>query len=305
MPFLTELSEDMMIWADAVQSAGSLDRNVLIEVMESGKEYEFPSGKVSIDRKTLHAMRDVYVADLHDKQFVIKEKFSQVPPLDTQTVCDLEKVPNANKHYEIRIEDAADHLRPRLLRRAESCMDYALIVLIELLCAVAGLVLIAAGLALIAAALAIIFGIMRVINIAHGEFLMLGGYTVVLTTKLGVNLWVAILVLAPLVVGVFGVIVERCIIQFLYNRLLDSILATWGLNLLIIRLVTVVFGNTVEGVVTPLGGFAIGDYKMANYTLVLIFTAALIMVCRAQMYSLRADGAIDHAEPEHGGGTWR
>ena len=149
-------------------------------------------------------------------------------------------------------------------------MDYALIVLIELLRAVAGLVLIAAG-------LAIIFGMMRVINIAHGEFLMLGGYTVVLTTKLGVNLWVAILVLAPLFVGVFGIIVERCIIQFLYNRLLDSILATWGLSLLLIGAVTVVFGNTVEGVATPLGGFDIGDYKMASYTLVLIFAAALIL----------------------------
>ncbi len=150
-------------------------------------------------------------------------------------------------------------------------MDYALIVIIELLRAVAGLALIAAG-------LAIIFGMMRVINIAHGEFLMLGGYTVVLTTKLGVNLWVAMLVLAPLVVGVFGVIVERCIVQFLYNRLLDSILATWGLSLLIVGFVTVVFGNTVEGVTTPLGGFEIGDYKIASYTLVLIAAAALIML---------------------------
>ena len=106
-PFLTELSaftwEGMMIWADAVRTAGSLDRMALIEVMESGKEYEFPSGKVTIDRKTHHAIRDVYVADLQDKKFVIKEQFSQVQPVDTQTVCDLEKDPNANKHYEISL----------------------------------------------------------------------------------------------------------------------------------------------------------------------------------------------------------
>ena len=150
-------------------------------------------------------------------------------------------------------------------------MDYALIVFIELLRAVAGLVLIAAG-------LAIIFGMMRVINIAHGEFLMLGGYTVVLTTKLGVNIWVAIFVLAPLFVGLFGVLVERCIIQFLYARILDSILATWGLSLLIIGFVTVVFGNTVEGVATPLGGVEIGDYKIALYTLALIGAAAAFIV---------------------------
>ena len=79
-------------------------------------------------------------------------------------------------------------------------MDYSLVVAIELLREVAGLILIATG-------LAVIFGMMRVINIAHGEFMMLGGYTVVLTTKLGVNLWVAILILAPLAVGLFGVIV--------------------------------------------------------------------------------------------------
>ena len=73
-------------------------------------------------------------------------------------------------------------------------MDYAVIVIIELLRGVAGLVLIATG-------LAIIFGMMRIINIAHGEFLMMGGYTVVLSTKAGVNIWISILVLAPLVVG--------------------------------------------------------------------------------------------------------
>tara|TARA_R110002167_G_scaffold60368_19_gene170621 strand:+ start:3311 stop:4177 length:867 start_codon:yes stop_codon:yes gene_type:complete len=149
-------------------------------------------------------------------------------------------------------------------------MDYSLVVLIELLRAVAGLVLIAAG-------LAIIFGMMRVINIAHGEFLMLGGYTVVLTTKLGVNIWVAILVLAPLAVGLFGVLVERCIIQFLYGRLIDSLLATWGLSLLLIGLVTTVFGNTVEGVSTPLGSISIGQYSVSDYNLVMI-GAAVVMI---------------------------
>lgn len=107
-PLLSELSEvtyeGMMIWADAVRSAGSLDRMKLIEAMEAGKVYEFPSGKVSIDAKTHHAIRDVYVADLQDKKFVIKAKFPQVQPADTQLVCDLEKNPNSNKHYEISLK---------------------------------------------------------------------------------------------------------------------------------------------------------------------------------------------------------
>ena len=106
-PFLTELSaftwDGMMIWADAVRTAGSMDRMKLIEVMESGKTYTMPSGKCIIDPKTHHAVRDVYIADLQDKKFIIKEKFSQVQPADTQMVCDLEKNPNSNKHYEISL----------------------------------------------------------------------------------------------------------------------------------------------------------------------------------------------------------
>jgi branched-chain amino acid transport system substrate-binding protein len=107
-PLLTELSaftwEGMMIWADAVRTAGSMDRMKLIEVMESGKSYTMPSGKISIDPKTHHAIRDVYIADLQDKTFIIKKKFSQVQPADTQSVCDLVKNPNSNKHYEISLK---------------------------------------------------------------------------------------------------------------------------------------------------------------------------------------------------------
>lgn len=150
-------------------------------------------------------------------------------------------------------------------------MDFAVIVVLELLRAVAWLVLLSAG-------LAIIFGMMRVINIAHGEFLMLGGYTVVISNQQGVPLWVGILILAPLVVGLFGILVERLIIRFLYGRLLDSLLATWGLSLLMIGGVTMIFGNTTEGVSTPLGFATIGQYTVSLYTLVLIGFAALLLI---------------------------
>ena len=149
-------------------------------------------------------------------------------------------------------------------------MDYAIIVALEMLRAMAWLVLLAAG-------LAIIFGMMRVINIAHGEFLMLGGYTVVLASKAGVPLFLSIFVLAPLVVGIFGVVVERLIIRFLYGRLLDSLLATWGLSLLMIGGVTILFGNSLEGVSTPLGGLDVGTYTVSIYTLVLIACAAALL----------------------------
>ena len=99
-------------------------------------------------------------------------------------------------------------------------MDYAIIVTLEMMRAVAWLVLLSSG-------LAIIFGMMRVINIAHGEFLMLGGYTVIMASKAGLNIWFAMLIVAPIVVGLFGILVERLVIRWLYGRLLDSLLATW------------------------------------------------------------------------------
>ncbi|MEL7082831.1 MAG: transporter substrate-binding protein, partial [Pseudomonadota bacterium] len=106
-PILSELSEctweGMMIWADAVNEAGTLDRDPVLEVLESGKAYDMPSGKVSIDPLTHHAIRDVYIADLQEREFIIKEKFEQVQPLDTQSVCNLEETPNANVHHEISL----------------------------------------------------------------------------------------------------------------------------------------------------------------------------------------------------------
>ncbi|MEM1073405.1 MAG: transporter substrate-binding protein [Pseudomonadota bacterium] len=106
-PILSELSEctweGMMIWADAVNEAGTLDRDPVLEVLESGKTYDMPSGQVSIDPLTHHAIRDVYIADLQEREFIIKEKFEQVQPLDTQSVCNLEETPNANVHYEISL----------------------------------------------------------------------------------------------------------------------------------------------------------------------------------------------------------
>ncbi|MEM1316363.1 MAG: transporter substrate-binding protein [Pseudomonadota bacterium] len=106
-PLLSELAEctweGMMIWADAVREAGTLERDPVIEVIRSGKTYSMPSGNVSIDPVTHHAIRDVYVAEVRDSQWIIKDKFEQVPPLDTQMVCNLEETPDANVHHEISL----------------------------------------------------------------------------------------------------------------------------------------------------------------------------------------------------------
>lgn len=136
-----------------------------------------------------------------------------------------------------------------------------------------------ANLALISLGLAIVFGMMRVINLAHGEFLMLGGYTVVVATNNGVNLWFAMLVLAPLVVGVIGLIVERCLIQWLYGRMIDTLLATWGLSLLFIGIITSIFGASTSTVISPpLGAVTIGEYTSSGYELFLIFVVIVLLI---------------------------
>jgi branched-subunit amino acid ABC-type transport system permease component len=150
-------------------------------------------------------------------------------------------------------------------------MDLAAIIALNILNGIGSLVLLSLG-------LAIIFGMMRVINLAHGEFLMLGAYTTVFTTNAGLNIWVAMLVVSPLVVGAIGVAVERGIIRFLYGRMVDTMLATWGLSLFIIGLITTIFGNTANGVPAPLGSFSVGDYRASYYSIVLIVIAAALMV---------------------------
>ena len=156
-------------------------------------------------------------------------------------------------------------------------MDLAAVLLLQIVYGVASLALISVG-------LAIVFGMMRVINLAHGEFLMLGVYTVVVSTNAGVNLWFAMLVLAPVVVGLIGVIVERLLIRFLYGRMVDTLLATWGLSLLIIGLVSTIFGSATRSSISPpIGHVRIGDYTTSGYELFLIVVAVLVL---AGLYAL-------------------
>ena len=135
-----------------------------------------------------------------------------------------------------------------------------------------------ASLALISIGLAIIFGMMRVINLAHGEFLMLGGYAAIFATKYGINIWIAMLVVSPIVVGAIGVIIERTLIRFLYGRMIDTMLATWGLSLFLVGLTTTIFGNTTVGISAPLGSLAIGTYSTSYYTLAVIAISLVVMI---------------------------
>ena len=173
-------------------------------------------------------------------------------------------------------------------------MDYATIVVLKILSTVSVLVIVSLG-------LAVMFGMMRIINLGHGEFMMLGAYSAVTAFNHGVNVWVAILLVAPLVVGAFGWLVERLVIRHLYGRLVDMMLATWGLSLALVGLVTVVFGNTTAGLRTPMGSVQVGEYRTGAYELVLIAVAIVLLaggwtVLRHTRAGLLARGTMQNPE---------
>jgi len=173
-------------------------------------------------------------------------------------------------------------------------MTLVAILVVQILVAIATIVLFTAG-------LAIIFGMMRVINLAHGEFMMLGGYAALKSYQAGLNLWLAMLVVAPAFVGIVGIVVERLLISRLYGRMIDTLLATWGLSLFLTGLVTTIFGNTTVGVPTPLGSFHIGEFGMGTYNIVLLAITMLLMatmfyVLRFTKLGLIARGTMQNRE---------
>jgi urea transport system permease protein len=109
------------------------------------------------------------------------------------------------------------------------------------------------ALLLVTLGLIIIFGLMNVINMAHGEFFLMGAYTVFVAQQLGAGFWLG-LVAAPLVLAIFGLIVEELVISHVYHRFIDTILATWGLSLAIKQSVVVIFGPAAQQVFNPLPG---------------------------------------------------
>jgi urea transport system permease protein len=134
---------------------------------------------------------------------------------------------------------------------------------------------------IIALGLAIIYGAMGVINLAHGEFVMLGAYAAwAMQTHAGFSIIVA-LPFVFVAVGAVGWIIERVIVQRLYHRPLDTILATWGIGIVLQQLVRLSVGaesRFVKGPEMLSGNTQIGGLFMSNYRIFLIaFSLAVLM----------------------------
>ena len=97
-PALNELAarsyEAAYLWAEAVRQAGTVERMALIETLRGGISHDGPSGRLTIEPKTNHALQNVYLAELKDQTFNILEVHEAQPPSDTLLVCDLVADPN-------------------------------------------------------------------------------------------------------------------------------------------------------------------------------------------------------------------
>ncbi|MCH7775473.1 MAG: urea ABC transporter permease subunit UrtB [Gemmatimonadetes bacterium] len=134
---------------------------------------------------------------------------------------------------------------------------------------------------IVAIGLAIIFGVVGVINMAHGEFIMVGAYTAAVVGELGGNTFIAIPV-AFAVVGLLGLAIERSIIQWIYERPLETLLATWGVGIVLQVVIKMIFGSELYYVGAPKildGGFrTIGLLPFPWYRLFLIGLAIAMLV---------------------------
>ena len=160
--------------------------------------------------------------------------------------------------------------------------------------------------------LAIIFGMMGVINLAHGEFILVGVYGTALAfhgipipltgvSLPGLPLPIA-MVVGVLITVVFGVIVERTIVKHLYDRLLDSMVATWGLGLVVAQLLLITFGSSLDSISTPMGNVTYGPFTSGVYRSVflpivsVLLLGALYLLFTRTEFGVKARATIEDPE---------
>lgn len=135
-----------------------------------------------------------------------------------------------------------------------------------------------ATLALTTLGLAVVFGLLGVMNMAHGEFVMIGAYAVVTVQQWSWPIFTAF-PLAMVVCAALGYVVERWLIRPLYQRPFDTLLATWALAMLLRKLVEAVFGKGYRNVESNLGApTQLAGVQYPGYRLALIALSVALMI---------------------------
>ncbi len=137
-------------------------------------------------------------------------------------------------------------------------------------------------LALSAIGLIIIFGMMGVINMAHGEMMMIGAYITSFAYFAGVPSGIAV-IFGAVGAGLAGIVLERVIIRRFYGQLLSSLVATWGLSLLLSQGALLIFGPQIKSVPTPFGSFALAELSYSYYRL---FMLGIALITIAGLWAL-------------------
>ena len=133
----------------------------------------------------------------------------------------------------------------------------------------------------VSAGLLLVFGVMKIINFAHGGFLTVGGYAALAVTQLGLDPWWS-LAFAFAIGAVIGMLVERLVVRPLYSRPLDAILATWGLGIIIGQVITLAFGRDVKFVESPVTGtLDLLGTSYSHYRLVVVLIAIALALAIA------------------------
>jgi urea ABC transporter permease protein UrtB len=146
------------------------------------------------------------------------------------------------------------------------------------------------ALAVLALGLAVIFGLLGVLNIAHGEFIMAGAYCAYVTQASG---WpfLAAFPLALIVCGTLGLVVERGLIRPLYARPFDTLVATWGLSLLLRKVAEAIFGMGFHSLDMPLAGtVALLGTDYPAYRLALIVGGVVVLTGLFLWFRLSSTG---------------
>ncbi len=131
---------------------------------------------------------------------------------------------------------------------------------------------------IVALGLLLVYGVLRIINLAHGAFLALGAYAAVVTTWWGWSPWTAP-PLAFAVGAVLAALVEWRVLRALYVRPLDTILATWGLNIVVVQAITLYFGREIHFAESPIArAVNVGGVTYSEYRLVLLLLAVVLGV---------------------------
>lgn len=141
----------------------------------------------------------------------------------------------------------------------------------------------AAILYIVASGLLLVFGVMKIINFAHGAVITIGGYAALVCTKAGLNPWLGVPI-AALAGGIVGMIIERLAVRPLYSRPLDAILATWGVGIVLGQLITLWFGRGVQFAAPPLEGTVdvLGE-SYSIYRLSLVLVASVLGLVLTQL----------------------